>query len=195
MDTHSRPPRPALERETALADPTKRGAPAPARDQVVREAMSPEAARDQVFAEKRGKIGKPVLLKRAFSATLEELLLSAEYILSHGNDRVILCERGIRTFERATRNTLDISAIPILKLEPSLPVIVDLSHALGRRDIVLPCGRASLAAGADGIMVEVHAAPDRALSDGFQQLDLPAYSALVAGLGIAADATKSHSTR
>jgi len=142
-----------------------------------------------------GKIGKPVLLKRAFSATLEELLLSAEYILSHGNDRVILCERGIRTFERATRNTLDISAIPILKLETSLPVIVDLSHALGRRDIVLPCGRASLAAGADGIMVEVHDAPDRALSDGFQQLDLPAYSALVEGLGLATTATKTLHTR
>jgi len=131
-----------------------------------------------------GSIGKPVLLKRAFSATLEELLLSAEYILSHGNEQVVLCERGIRTFERATRNTLDISAIPILKLETSLPVIVDLSHALGRRDIALPCGRAALAAGADGIMVEVHMTPDRALSDGFQQLDLPAYTALVEGLGI-----------
>jgi 3-deoxy-7-phosphoheptulonate synthase/chorismate mutase len=138
-----------------------------------------------------GKIGKPILLKRAFSATLEELLLSAEYIVSHGNDRVVLCERGIRTFERATRNTLDISAVPILKLETSLPVIVDLSHALGRRDIVLPCGRAALAAGADGIMVEVHAAPDRALSDGFQQLDLPAYSALVEGLGLAAPSKTS----
>jgi 3-deoxy-7-phosphoheptulonate synthase/chorismate mutase len=132
-----------------------------------------------------GRLDKPVLLKRAFSATLEELLLSAEYILSGGNDRVVLCERGIRTFERATRNTLDISAVPILKLETGLPVIVDLSHALGRRDIVLPCGRAALAAGADGLMVEVHAAPDRALSDGFQQLDLPAYSALVEGLGLA----------
>ena len=131
-----------------------------------------------------GRLDKPVLLKRGFSATLEELLLSAEYILAGGNDRVVLCERGIRTFERATRNTLDISAVPILKLETGLPVIVDLSHALGRRDIVLPCGRAALAAGADGLMVEVHAAPDRALSDGFQQLDLPAYTALVEGLGL-----------
>jgi 3-deoxy-7-phosphoheptulonate synthase/chorismate mutase len=139
-----------------------------------------------------GKIDKPVLLKRSFSATLEELLLSAEYILSHGNHRVVLCERGIRTFERATRNTLDISAVPILKLETSLPVIVDLSHALGRRDIVLPCGRAALAAGADGLMVEVHAAPDRALSDGFQQLDLNAYSALVEGLDIARVPERGH---
>jgi 3-deoxy-7-phosphoheptulonate synthase/chorismate mutase len=131
-----------------------------------------------------GKIGKPVLLKRAFSATLEELLLSAEYIVSNGNDRVVLCERGIRTFERATRNTLDISAVPILKLETSLPVIVDLSHALGRRDILLPCGRAAIAAGADGLMVEVHASPNLALSDGFQQIDLPSYTALVEGLGL-----------
>jgi 3-deoxy-7-phosphoheptulonate synthase/chorismate mutase len=135
-----------------------------------------------------GKIDKPVLLKRAFSATLEELLLSAEYILSNGNERVVLCERGIRTFERATRNTLDISAVPILKLETSLPVIVDLSHALGRRDILLPCGRAAIAAGADGLMVEVHATPDLALSDGFQQIDLPAYTALVEGLGLMREA-------
>jgi 3-deoxy-7-phosphoheptulonate synthase len=119
------------------------------------------------------------------TATIEEWLMAAEYIAQRGNLDVVLCERGIRTFEPATRNTLDISAVPILKLETSLPVIVDLSHALGRRDIVLPCGRAALAAGADGIMVEVHVAPDRALSDGFQQLDLPAYSALVEGLGIA----------
>jgi len=131
-----------------------------------------------------GSVGKPVLLKRGFMATVEELLLSAEYILSHGNDSVVLCERGIRAFGRATRFTLDISAIPLLKQETCLPVIVDLSHALGRRDIMLPCGKAALAAGADGLMVEVHDNPDQALSDGFQQLDLTAFAALVEGLGI-----------
>lgn len=119
-----------------------------------------------------GRIRKPVLLKRAFMATLDELLHSAEYILSGGNEEVVLCERGIRTFERSTRFTLDISAIPLLKKETSLPVIVDLSHALGRKDIMAPCGRAALAAGADGLMVEIHNRPDQALSDGFQQFTL-----------------------
>jgi len=131
-----------------------------------------------------GRIEKPVLLKRGFMATIEEFLLAAEYIVSAGNPAVVLCERGIRTFERATRNTLDISAVALLKRETPLPVIVDLSHALGRRDIVLPCGRAALAAGADGLMVEVHPDPDRALSDGFQQLDLPAFTTLMEGLGL-----------
>jgi 3-deoxy-7-phosphoheptulonate synthase/chorismate mutase len=130
-----------------------------------------------------GRLGKPVLLKRGFMATLEELLLSAEYILSQGNDQVVLCERGVRTFEPSTRNTLDISAIPLLKSETSLPVIVDLSHALGRRDIILPCARAALASGAEGLMIEVHPHPDQALSDGFQQLDLASCSALVEALG------------
>ncbi len=118
-----------------------------------------------------GSAGKPVLLKRGFMATLEELLLSAEYILMNGNDDVVLCERGIRTFEPWTRNTLDISAIPLLKKETRLPVIVDLSHATGRKDILGACGRAALAAGADGLMVETHPRPDQALSDGFQQID------------------------
>lgn len=131
-----------------------------------------------------GRIGKPVLLKRGFMATIEEFLLAAEYIVSAGNPAVVLCERGIRTFERATRNTLDISAVALLKRETPLPIIVDLSHALGRRDIVLPCGRAALAAGADGLMVEVHPDPDRALSDGFQQLDFPAFAAFMEGLGL-----------
>src|SRR5204862_787443 len=99
---------------------------------------------------------------------------------------VLLCERGIRTFERATRNTLDISAVALLKRETALPVIVDLSHSLGRRDIVLPCARAVLAAGADGLMLEVHPHPDRALSDGFQQLDLPTFRNLMEELGLAA---------
>jgi 3-deoxy-7-phosphoheptulonate synthase/chorismate mutase len=131
-----------------------------------------------------GGIGKPVLLKRGFMATIEELLLSTEYILAHGNDAVVLCERGIRTFERSTRNTLDISAIPLLEQETSLPVIVDLSHALGRTDIMLPCARAALAAGADGLMIETHPHPDQALSDGSQQLEIGALSRLVDGLGL-----------
>jgi 3-deoxy-7-phosphoheptulonate synthase/chorismate mutase len=132
-----------------------------------------------------GRVRRPVLLKRGFMATIEEFILAAEYIVSAGNPQVVFCERGIRTFERATRNTLDISAVPLLKRETSLPVVVDLSHALGRRDIILPCGRAALAAGADGLMVEVHPDPDRALSDGFQQLDLRAFAELMAGLGLA----------
>jgi 3-deoxy-7-phosphoheptulonate synthase/chorismate mutase len=118
-----------------------------------------------------GSAGKPVLLKRGFMATLEELLLSAEYILTNGNDDVVLCERGIRTFEPWTRNTLDISAIPLLKKETRLPVIVDLSHATGRKDILAPCAKAALAAGADGLMIETHPRPEQALSDGFQQID------------------------
>ena len=133
-----------------------------------------------------GRLRQPVLLKRGFMATLDELLLSAEYILAGGNEAVVLCERGIRTFEPWTRNTLDISAVPLLRTETSLPVIVDLSHALGRKDILLPCARAALAAGADGLMIEIHPAPDQALSDGFQQLDLDAFLALATGLGLAA---------
>jgi len=132
-----------------------------------------------------GRLHKPVLLKRGFMATLEELLLSAEYILAEGNQAVVLCERGIRTFERWTRNTLDISAVPLLKQETSLPVIVDVSHALGRRDVLLPCARAALAAGADGLMIETHDHPAQALSDGFQQLDLTGFAALVEGLDLA----------
>jgi 3-deoxy-7-phosphoheptulonate synthase/chorismate mutase len=131
-----------------------------------------------------GRSGMPVLLKRGFMATLEELLLSSEYILAEGNESIVLCERGIRTFERWTRNTLDISAIPLLMQETSLPVIVDLSHALGRKDVLAPCGRAALAAGAHGLMVEIHPAPDQALSDGFQQLDLDAFATLVRDLGL-----------
>ena len=130
-----------------------------------------------------GRSGKPVLLKRAFMATLDELLLSAEYILAGGNDRVVLCERGIRTFGRETRFTLDISAIPLLQKETSLPVIVDLSHALGRKDIMVPCARAALAAGADGLMIEIHNRPDQALSDGFQQFDLAEFATFLECLG------------
>ncbi|HEY3351725.1 MAG TPA: 3-deoxy-7-phosphoheptulonate synthase [Polyangia bacterium] len=117
-----------------------------------------------------GHVARPVMLKRGLAATLEELLLAAEYVMSGGNHRVILCERGIRTFERATRNTLDISAIPVLKTLSHLPVVVDPSHATGVRDKVIPVARAAVAAGADGLLVEVHCDPDHALSDGAQSL-------------------------
>jgi 3-deoxy-7-phosphoheptulonate synthase len=117
-----------------------------------------------------GGIRKPVLLKRGISATLEELLLSAEYILAGGNYDVILCERGIRTFETYTRNTMDISAIPVIKKLSHLPMIADPSHGTGRRDKVLPMARAAVAAGADGLLIEVHPDPDHALSDGAQSL-------------------------
>jgi 3-deoxy-7-phosphoheptulonate synthase len=117
-----------------------------------------------------GKTRKPILLKRGLSATIEELLLAAEYILAGGNAQVMLCERGIRTFERATRNTLDISAIPVIKSLSHLPVIVDPSHATGIRDKVAPVARAAVAAGADGLLIEVHNQPDKALCDGAQSL-------------------------
>jgi 3-deoxy-7-phosphoheptulonate synthase len=117
-----------------------------------------------------GKVEKPVLLKRGISATIEELLLSAEYIMSGGNYNVILCERGIRTFETYTRNTMDISAIPVVKKLSHLPMVADPSHGTGRRDKVIPMARAAVAAGADGLLIEVHPNPDAALSDGAQSL-------------------------
>ncbi|WP_432420108.1 bifunctional 3-deoxy-7-phosphoheptulonate synthase/chorismate mutase [Neobacillus sedimentimangrovi] len=119
-----------------------------------------------------GRIDKPILLKRGLSATIEEFKLAAEYILSHGNKKVILCERGIRTYETATRNTLDISAVPILKQETHLPVIVDVTHSTGRKDLLAPAAKAALAIGADGIMAEVHPDPANALSDSKQQMNL-----------------------
>lgn len=122
-----------------------------------------------------GKISKPVFLKRGISATINEFLLSAEYILSHGNTQVILCERGIRTFETTTRNTLDLSAVPILKEETHLPVFVDPSHGTGNRRLVLPMSKAAMVAGADGVMIEVHFQPDSAMSDGNQSLDPEMY--------------------
>nr|WP_242215259.1 bifunctional 3-deoxy-7-phosphoheptulonate synthase/chorismate mutase [Bacillus cereus group sp. BfR-BA-01383] len=118
-----------------------------------------------------GKINKPVLLKRGFCATIEEFKYAAEYILLQGNENVILCERGIRTYERATRNTLDITAIPILKQETHLPVIVDITHSTGRKDLLIPVAKAAIAVGADGIMAEVHPDPSNALSDSKQQMD------------------------
>ncbi|MEE9591270.1 MAG: 3-deoxy-7-phosphoheptulonate synthase [Thermodesulfobacteriota bacterium] len=117
-----------------------------------------------------GKTRKPVLLKRGISSTIKELLMSAEYIAAEGNDKIILCERGIRTFETATRSTLDISAVPVLKEESHLPVIVDPSHAAGRWDMVPPLAKAAIASGADGLLIEVHADPERALCDGVQSL-------------------------
>jgi 3-deoxy-7-phosphoheptulonate synthase len=117
-----------------------------------------------------GRASKPVLLKRGPSASIEELLMAAEYVVKEGNTQVILCERGIKTFERATRYTLDLSAVPVLKHETHLPVIVDPSHAAGKRDLVLPLARAAVAAGADGVIVEVHPRPEEALCDGPQQI-------------------------
>jgi 3-deoxy-7-phosphoheptulonate synthase len=126
-----------------------------------------------------GDLRKPVLLKRGMSSTLKELLMAAEYIVSRGNKQVILCERGIRTFETMTRNTLDLNAVPMLKAQSHLPVVVDPSHGTGIRSAVLPMARAAVAAGADGLIVEVHPEPDRALSDGMQSLDLPLFAQLM----------------
>ena len=135
-----------------------------------------------------GHTRKPVLLKRGISATIEEWLLSAEYVLAGGNTDVILCERGIRTFESYTRNTLDISAIPVVKKLSHLPVIVDPSHGTGRRDKVAPMARAAVAAGADGLIIEVHCDPDHALSDGAQSLFPAQFERLMAELRIIAPA-------
>ncbi len=132
-----------------------------------------------------GRGRRPVLLKRGPAASIEELLMAAEYILKEGNAQVILCERGITTFERSTRYTLDISAIPVLKQETHLPVIVDPSHAAGRRELVLPLARAAVAAGADGIIVEVHPRPEEALCDGPQQIpvsDFPDFAEEIGAL-------------
>jgi 3-deoxy-7-phosphoheptulonate synthase len=135
-----------------------------------------------------GHTRKPIMLKRGISATIEEWLLSAEYILSGGNTSVILCERGIRTFENATRNTLDISAIPVVKQLSHLPIFVDPSHGTGRRDKVAPMARAAVAAGADGLIIEVHCDPDHALSDGAQSLFPSQFDRLMAELRIIAPA-------
>ncbi len=130
-----------------------------------------------------GRVRKPILLKRGSAATIEELLLAAEYIMVEGNYEVILCERGIRTFETHTRNTLDISAIPIIKQLSHLPVIADPSHGTGRRDRVAPMARAAVAASADGLIIEVHDCPDKALSDGAQSLYREQFAALMGELG------------
>jgi len=135
-----------------------------------------------------GESQRPVLLKRGMMSTMEELLMAAEYILSHGNQRVILCERGIRTFETYTRNTLDLSAIPMLKQLSHLPVIVDPSHGTGKWELVEPMSRAAIAAGADGLIIEVHPHPEEALSDGAQSLKPARFAALLQSLKPIAEA-------
>lgn len=129
-----------------------------------------------------GKIRKPVLLKRGMSATIEEFLAAAEYILAEGNQQVILCERGIRTFETATRNTLDLAMVPLVKETTHLPVMVDPSHATGKRSLVIPMSKAALIAGAHGVLVEVHPQPEKALSDGPQSLTFEGFDTLMADL-------------
>ncbi len=129
-----------------------------------------------------GKTSKPVLLKRGLSASIKEWLMAAEYIASEGNRQIILCERGIRTFETATRNTLDISAIPIVKKQTHLPIVVDPSHAAGKRHLVTPLAKAALAAGADGLMIEVHPTPETALCDGAQSLPPEDFAKMMAEL-------------
>lgn len=126
-----------------------------------------------------GKTSKPILLKRGLMSTIDEFIYAAEYIAMGGNRNIILCERGIRTFENATRNTLDLSCVPIIKSRTNLPIIVDLSHSLGRKDIVVQMAQASKACGADGIMVEVHNNPEKAMSDSLQQLTINEFEVLV----------------
>ncbi|MEE9225846.1 MAG: 3-deoxy-7-phosphoheptulonate synthase [Bacteroidota bacterium] len=140
------------------------------------------------FLKELGKATKPIMLKRGVAATIEEWLMSAEYILSGGNHQLMLCERGIRTFENATRNTLDISAIPVIHKRCHLPIIADPSHGSGIRDKVIPMARAAVAAGADGIIVEVHHQPDKALSDGAQSLFPDQFTQLMKEMRIIADA-------
>lgn len=129
-----------------------------------------------------GRLQRPVLLKRGMAATVQDLLLAAEYIMSQGNPHVVLCERGIRTFGTATRNTFDLAAIPVLKRETHLPVLADPSHAGGRRDLVAPLAYAAIAAGADGLLIEVHPNPETATSDGEQSLDFSEFETLMATL-------------
>ena len=138
--------------------------------------------------KKLGKVNKPILLKRGMAASIEELLMAAEYIVSNGNPNVILCERGIKTFEKSTRNTLDLSAIPVLKKLTHLPVIVDPSHATGKKEYVLPMSLASIAAGADGLLLEVHNNPLTAKSDASQALTIDDYIELKEKLALVAKA-------
>lgn len=139
-----------------------------------------------------GKQKKPILLKRGMNATVEEFLLAAEYILQQGNENVILCERGIRTFETATRNTLDISAVPLIKQLSHLPIFVDPSHASGKRSLILPLSRAAVAAGADGLLIEVHNQAELAKSDGPQSIDFPTFEELMESLKRIAPAVAKH---
>jgi 3-deoxy-7-phosphoheptulonate synthase len=143
-----------------------------------------------ILLKELGKVRKPVLLKRGLSATIEEFLLAAEYLMQGGNYSVILCERGIRTFESYTRNTLDLAAIPVVKKLSHLPIVVDPSQATGRRDKVRPMARAAVAAGADGLLVEVHNDPEKALSDGAQSLYPEQFEQLMKELRIIATAVE-----
>jgi 3-deoxy-7-phosphoheptulonate synthase len=129
-----------------------------------------------------GKCGRPVLLKRGMSSTIKELLMSAEYIVAHGNANVVLCERGIRTFETATRNTCDIAAVPVLGELTHLPVVLDPSHATGKRSLVPAVARAGVAIGADGLIIEVHPCPEKAISDGAQSLTIDQFRAMMSQL-------------
>jgi 3-deoxy-7-phosphoheptulonate synthase len=138
--------------------------------------------------KRAGRAGKPVLLKRGIAATINELLLSAEYLLAEGNHDVILCERGIRGFDNSTRNVFDLAAIPVVHGLSHLPIIADPSHATGRRDKVIPMARAAVAAGADGVIVEVHPQPDRALSDGAQSLYPEQFAELMREIRVITDA-------
>jgi 3-deoxy-7-phosphoheptulonate synthase len=138
--------------------------------------------------KRAGRSGKPILLKRGLSATIQELLLSAEYILAEGNPNVILCERGVRGFDPATRNLLDLSAIAVVHGLSHLPIIADPSHGTGHRDMVTPMARAAVAAGADGLLVEVHPTPDRALSDGAQSLYPDQFERLMKEIRLIAEA-------
>ncbi|MEE8209986.1 MAG: 3-deoxy-7-phosphoheptulonate synthase [bacterium] len=139
-----------------------------------------------------GKVNKPILLKRGMSTTIKEYLMSAEYILSEGNDQIILCERGIRTFETSTRNTLDLSAVPVLKEETHLPVLVDPSHGTGHSKLVPAMAKAAVAAGADGLLIEVHPRPEEAYSDGAQSLKPTAFALLMSELKSFAQAAGRH---
>jgi 3-deoxy-7-phosphoheptulonate synthase len=147
-------------------------------------------AQNFMLLEEVGKTGKPILLKRGLASPIEEWLMAAEYILSTGNQNVILCERGIRTFETATRNTVDINAVPLLKQMSHLPLILDPSHGTGKWSLVAPVARAAIAAGADGVMVEVHPNPDHALSDGAQSLNFERFRELVEQSQVIAQAMK-----
>ena len=135
-----------------------------------------------------GRIGKPVLLKRGMAATIQDFLLSAEYVLSEGNPNVILCERGLRSFDSASRNLFDLTAIPVVHQLSHLPIVADPSHGTGRRDKVMPMSRAAVACGADGLMIEMHPQPDRALSDGAQSLTLEQFRDLMVQLRRVAEA-------
>lgn len=131
-----------------------------------------------------GRTKKPILLKRGMSATIKEWIMAAEYISSGGNDNIIMCERGIRAFNDYTRNTLDLAAVPVIKAETGLPVIVDPSHGTGRKELVIPMSKATLACGANGLIIEVHSDPDNAVSDGEQSLYIDQYKKLVLELSL-----------